>query len=49
LVVLLVPSLARFGDRADQISRAPAKELSPEEINKLFNEMVPLPPLQDGR
>jgi tripartite ATP-independent transporter DctM subunit len=49
LVVLLVPSLARFGDRADQISRAPAKELSPQEINKLFNEMVPLPPLQDGK
>jgi tripartite ATP-independent transporter DctM subunit len=49
LVVLLVPSLARFGDSADQISRAPAKELSPQELNKLFNEMVPLPPLQDGK
>src|SRR5262249_27600814 len=31
-VVLLVPGLAPFGDRADQISRAPAKELSPQEI-----------------
>jgi tripartite ATP-independent transporter DctM subunit len=49
LVVLFVPGLARFGDRADQISRAPAKELSPQELNKLFNEMVPLPPLQDGK
>jgi TRAP-type mannitol/chloroaromatic compound transport system permease large subunit len=49
VVVLLVPSLAHFGDRADQISRAPAKELSPQEINKLFNEMVPLPSLPDGK
>jgi len=49
VVVLLVPGLAHFGDRADRISRAPAKELSPQEINKLFNEMVPLPPLQDGK
>jgi TRAP-type mannitol/chloroaromatic compound transport system permease large subunit len=49
MIVLLVPSLAHFGDRADQISRAPAKELSPEEINKLFNEMVPLPSLPDGK
>jgi len=49
VVVLLVPGLARFGDRADHISRAPAKELSPQEINKLFNEMLPLLPLQDGK
>ena len=49
VVVLLVPSLAHFGDRADQISRAPAKELSPQELNKLFNEMVPLPSLPDGK
>jgi len=49
VVVLLMPSLAHFGDRADQMSRAPAKELSPQEINKLFDEMVPLPSLPDGK
>jgi len=49
MIVLFVPGLARFGDKADQVSRAPAKNLSPEEINKLFNEMLPLPPLPENR
>jgi tripartite ATP-independent transporter DctM subunit len=49
VVVLFVPSLAHFGERADRLSRAPAKELSPQELNKLFNEMVPLPSLPDGK
>jgi tripartite ATP-independent transporter DctM subunit len=48
-VVLLVPSLVHFGDKADRISRAPANALSPEELNRRLNEMLPLPPLLDGK
>ena len=48
VVVLLMPSLVHFGDKAGEMSRAPPKDLSTEEINKLFKEMVPGPPVQDG-
>ena len=46
IVVLLVPGLVHFGDKASDMSRAPLKELSIEEINKRLREMVPLPPLE---
>ncbi len=48
VVVLLMPSLVHFGDKAGEMGRAPPKDLSTEEINKLFKEMVPGPPMQDG-
>jgi tripartite ATP-independent transporter DctM subunit len=47
VVVLLVPGLVHFGEKASDVSRGPAKELSAEEINKRLREMVPLPPLPD--
>ena len=49
VVVLLVPSLVHFGDNPGEMSRAPVKDLSSEEINKLLKEMVPMPPLPDGK
>ncbi|MGA9194088.1 MAG: TRAP transporter large permease subunit [Pseudolabrys sp.] len=48
VVVLLVPGLVHFGDNPGEMSRAPVKDLSEEEINKLLKEMVPMPPIQDG-
>jgi tripartite ATP-independent transporter DctM subunit len=48
VVVLLTPSLVHFGDKPGEMSRAPLKDLSTEEINKLLKEMVPGPPMQDG-
>lgn len=48
VVVLLVPGLVHFGDKLGEMSRAPVKDLSEEEINKLLKEMVPMPPIQDG-
>jgi tripartite ATP-independent transporter DctM subunit len=49
VVVLLVPGLVHVGDKAGDISRAPPKELSTEEINKLLREMLPVPPVQDAK
>jgi len=49
VVVLLVPSLVHFGDKPGEMSRTPVKDLSTEEINKLLKEMVPMPPLPDGK
>jgi tripartite ATP-independent transporter DctM subunit len=49
VVVLLVPSLVHFGDKSGEMSRTPVKDLSTEEINKLLKEMVPMPPLPDGK
>jgi tripartite ATP-independent transporter DctM subunit len=48
VVVLLTPSLVHFGDKPGEMSRAPLKDLSTEEINKLLKEMVPGPPMQNG-
>jgi tripartite ATP-independent transporter DctM subunit len=48
VVVLLIPSLVHFGDKPGEMSRAPLKDLSTEEINKLLKEMVPGPPMQNG-
>jgi TRAP-type mannitol/chloroaromatic compound transport system permease large subunit len=44
LAVLFVPGLVHVGEKASEASRAPAKNLSPEEINKLLNKMLPTPP-----
>jgi tripartite ATP-independent transporter DctM subunit len=49
VVVLLVPGLVHVGEKAGDISRAPSKELSTEEIYKLLREMMPVPPVQDAR
>src|SRR5689334_5844222 len=43
--VLLMPSLVHVGEKASDTSRAPLKNLSPQEINELLNKM--LPPLPD--
>jgi tripartite ATP-independent transporter DctM subunit len=48
VIVLFVPSLVHFGEKASEISRAPPKELSSEEVNKRLNDMLPMPSLQDG-
>jgi tripartite ATP-independent transporter DctM subunit len=47
--VLLVPNLAHFGEKASDTSRAPAKDLSTEEINKLLNKMLPGLPEPAGK
>jgi TRAP-type mannitol/chloroaromatic compound transport system permease large subunit len=49
VVVLLVPGLVHVGDKVGDASRAPSKELSADEFNKLFKEMVPIPPIQDAK
>ena len=43
VVVLLVPGLVHVGDKVGDASRAPSKELSNDEINKLLNDMLPIP------
>jgi len=48
VAVLFVPALVHFGDRPSDMSRAPAKNLSNEEINKLLKQMVPMPPMPGG-
>lgn len=48
VVVLLVPGLVHVGDKPGDMSRAPVKDLSEDEINKLLKEMLPMPPIQDG-
>ena len=47
IVVLFAPALVHVGDKPGDSSRAPAKELSREEINKLLNKML-APPGQDN-
>ena len=49
VAVLLVPGLVHVGDKPGDISRAPARVLSPQEINELLNKMLPGPPEQDGK
>jgi TRAP-type mannitol/chloroaromatic compound transport system permease large subunit len=48
VVVLLVPGLVHVGDKVGDASRAPSKQLSNDEINKLLNDMLPIPPLRDA-
>ena len=44
VLVLLTPRLVHLGEKPEDSTRAPAKSLSKEELDKRFNEMVPLPP-----
>ena len=41
MIVMLVPGVVHFGQREGETSRAPARELSDEEINRSFKEMIP--------
>jgi hypothetical protein len=49
LVVLLMPGLVHFGEKAGEMTRAPPKELSPDELNKLLNRMLPAMPDPDSK
>ena len=42
--VLLMPALVHVGEKAGDTSRAPAKDLSPQEIERLLNKMLPAVP-----
>jgi hypothetical protein len=44
-LVLAVPRLVHLGEKAADVTRAPAKPLSPEEMSKRLDDMIPLPPL----
>jgi tripartite ATP-independent transporter DctM subunit len=48
-VVLLMPALVHIGEKAGDLSRAPAKQLSPQEIDKLLNQMLPPLGPPDGK
>jgi tripartite ATP-independent transporter DctM subunit len=48
MIVMLVPGVVHFGQREGEISRAPARELSDEEINRLFKEMIPPTSMPDS-
>ncbi|MFZ0065044.1 MAG: TRAP transporter large permease subunit [Pseudolabrys sp.] len=48
LIVMLVPGVVHFGQREGEISRAPARELSDEEINRTFKEMIPPASMPDS-
>src|SRR5262249_28945982 len=43
VIVMFEPRLVHFGQGEGEIGRAPAKELSNEEINRRLKEMVPPP------
>ena len=47
-LVLAFPRLVHLGERAADVTRAPAKPLSAEEMSKRLDEMIPLPPLPGG-
>jgi TRAP-type mannitol/chloroaromatic compound transport system permease large subunit len=47
-LVLTAPRLVHIGENAADITRAPAKPLSSEEMNRRLDEMIPLPPLPGG-
>ncbi len=49
LFVLLVPGLVHVGEKAGEMTRAPSKNLSEEEIDKLFNRMLPALPDPSNR
>jgi tripartite ATP-independent transporter DctM subunit len=48
MIVMLVPGVVHFGQSEGEISRAPARELSDEEINRSFKEMIPPTSMPDG-
>jgi tripartite ATP-independent transporter DctM subunit len=48
MIVMLVPGVVHFGQRESEISRAPARELSDDEINRLFKEMIPPTSMPDS-
>jgi tripartite ATP-independent transporter DctM subunit len=43
--VLAFPALVHLGERPEDLTRAPQKELTPDELSKKLRDMVPLPPL----
>jgi TRAP-type mannitol/chloroaromatic compound transport system permease large subunit len=43
--VLAFPALVHLGERPEDVTRAPSKELTPDELSKKLRDMVPLPPL----
>jgi hypothetical protein len=45
---MLVPGVVHFGQRDGELSRAPARELSDEEINRSFKEMMPPTSMPDS-
>jgi tripartite ATP-independent transporter DctM subunit len=47
--ILLMPSLVHVGEKAGDTSRAPARVLSPQEINELLNKMLPGPAEQNDK
>jgi len=47
--VLLMPNLVHTGEKPGDTSRAPTRNLSPQEINELLNKMLPAPVDQDAR
>jgi TRAP-type mannitol/chloroaromatic compound transport system permease large subunit len=48
IAVLMLPGLVHLGEKAADVTRAPAKALSPEETSKRLNDMIPLPPGLEG-
>jgi len=48
MIVMFEPSLVHFGQGEGEIGRAPAKDLSNEEINRRLKEMVPPPSMPDS-
>jgi tripartite ATP-independent transporter DctM subunit len=48
IFVMLVPGVVHFGQRDGELSRAPARELSDEEINRSFKEMMPPTSMPDS-
>jgi tripartite ATP-independent transporter DctM subunit len=44
VTVLVAPQLVHLGERPGDASRAPAKPVSADEINRRLEEMIPLPP-----
>jgi tripartite ATP-independent transporter DctM subunit len=43
-MVLIFPRLAHFGESPGSATRAPATDISPEELNRRLKEMLPPPP-----
>ncbi|MBV9261482.1 MAG: TRAP transporter large permease subunit, partial [Pseudolabrys sp.] len=47
LLVLFVPKLAHLGENAAEQTRAPAKPISDQQIDKMLDQMINLPPLPE--
>lgn len=48
-LILAMPRLVHLGENAADVTRAPARALSPEETSKRLNDMIPLPPGLEGQ